>query len=170
MVSKRIPNRFGFSAEREIQLLTPMHRGKCGTEVLNRQLQGLINPHGQLLNQRQQFRIGDKVMQVVNDHEREVYNGDMGELKIVGADGVIVDFDGHVVAYKHDELEQLTLAYAVSIHKSQGSEYPVVIIPALTEHWVHAQSKSSLHRDHPWQVSCHLNWSTQGIEKSCRKH
>ena len=78
----------------------PMHRGKCGTEVLNRQLQGLINPHGQLLNQRQQFRIGDKVMQVVNDHEREVYNGDMGELKIFGADGVIVDFDGHVVTYK----------------------------------------------------------------------
>ena len=136
MVSIRIPSRFGFSAEREIQLLTPMHRGKCGTEVLNRQLQGLINPHGQPLNQRQQFRIGDKVMQVVNDHEREVYNGDMGELKFYGSDGVIVDFDGHVVTYKHDELEQLTLAYAVSIHKSQGSEYPVVIIPVLTEHWV----------------------------------
>ncbi len=136
MVVDRIPKRFGYESKTDIQVLCPMHKGGCGTENLNLALQNALNPDGVPLRKNPSFRLGDRVIQTSNDHQREVYNGDLGYICHQDRDKVYVEFDGRIVSYMHTEIDQLTLAYAVSIHKSQGSEYPVVIIPVLTEHWV----------------------------------
>jgi len=139
LVVRRIPRRFGFDASREIQVLSPMHRGPVGTVALNGVLQNALNPTDQGLNVGEQtFRVGDKVMQTRNDHEREVFNGDIGRVLTVdrSARQLVVDVDGRAVSYQDSELDQLTLAYCTSIHKSQGSEYPAVVIPLLTSHYV----------------------------------
>ncbi len=136
MVSKRIPKRFGLSPKGEIQVLCPMHKGGCGTTAINLRLQGALNPDGSKLGKHPYFRLGDRIMQTSNDHQKEVYNGDLGYICHQDKEKVYVEFDGRVVSYLHNELDQLTLAYAVSVHKSQGSEYPAVVIPMLTEHWV----------------------------------
>lgn len=136
MVSQRIPKRFALSAKGDIQVLCPMHKGACGTESVNQRLQAALNPEGTSLKRYPNFRLGDRIMQTSNDHQKEVYNGDLGFICHQDNDAVYIDFDGRVVSYQRNELDQLTLAYAVSIHKSQGSEYPAVVIPVLTEHWV----------------------------------
>lgn len=122
----------------EIQVLTPMHRGLLGTIHLNRELQNLWNPEGAAVGPGERlFRIGDRVMQLRNNYEKGVFNGDLG--KIVGADQeegeLQVDFDGRWLSYGFDELDEIDLAYATSIHKSQGSEYPAVVIPLHTSHY-----------------------------------
>jgi exodeoxyribonuclease V alpha subunit len=139
LVVQRIPRRFGLDPLRDVQVLTPMHRGPVGTTALNARLQAALNPSGPALESRgQTLRAGDKVMQRKNDYEREVFNGDIGT--IAGVDSVarelIVRFDQRDVHYEDADLEALTLAYATSIHKSQGSEYPAVVIPLLTSHFV----------------------------------
>ncbi|MEZ4219877.1 MAG: ATP-dependent RecD-like DNA helicase [Polyangiaceae bacterium] len=139
LVEERIPRRFGFDPKRDIQVLTPMHRGPVGTLALNALLQERLNPSQPGFESRgQRLSVGDKVMQTRNDYDREVYNGDLGQ--VVGVDRerkvMHVRFDGRDVEYDDTELDALTLAYASSIHKSQGSEYPVVVLPLLTSHFV----------------------------------
>jgi exodeoxyribonuclease V alpha subunit len=122
-----------------IQVLTPMHRGLLGTINLNRELQNLLNPAGEALERGAfSLRMGDKVMQLRNNYDKAVFNGDIG--RIIGVDreqGMIkVDFVDKSVEYESDELDEIALAYATSVHKSQGSEYPVVIIPLHTAHYL----------------------------------
>ncbi len=139
LVTQRIPDRFGFDARRDIQVLTPMHRGAAGTIELNRRLQLALNPEGASMPLGGAIvRVGDKVMQTRNDYEREVFNGDMGWVVAIDVEEreLTVEIDDRPVQYESDDLEALVLAYAISIHKSQGSEYPVVIVPILTTHFV----------------------------------
>jgi exodeoxyribonuclease V alpha subunit len=139
LVVTRIPRRFGFDPKRDIQVLTPMHRGAAGTTALNELLQAALNPAGPALESRgQKLRLGDKVMQTRNDYERETFNGDIGVVSAVDLEGrkLTVRFDQRDVEYDDPSLSSLTLAYATSIHKSQGSEYPAVVIPLLTAHFV----------------------------------
>ena len=139
LVTVRIPRRFGFDPLRDIQVLTPMHRGPAGTLALNQLLQAALNPTGPAIEHRgQTFRVGDKVLQLKNDYEREVSNGDLGIVQRVNLEDrqLTARFDGRDVDYQDADLDVLTLAYATSIHKSQGSEYPAVVIPLLTSHFV----------------------------------
>jgi exodeoxyribonuclease V alpha subunit len=139
LVVTRIPRRFGFDAKRDVQVLTPMHRGPVGTIALNELLQAALNPEGPALESRgQKLRLGDKVMQTRNDYEREAFNGDIGVVSAVDLEErkLTVRFDQREVEYDDPSLASLTLAYATSIHKSQGSEYPAVVIPLLTSHFV----------------------------------
>lgn len=143
LVAERIPQRFGLDAITEVQVLAPMHRGELGTAALNRALQDRLNPVGEteLTRGERVYRRGDKVMQLKNDYDKSVFNGDIGV--IAGVDGenhaLRVEFDGRVVGYERAELDQLAHAYAVSIHKSQGSEYAAVVIPLATQHYMMLQ-------------------------------
>jgi exodeoxyribonuclease V alpha subunit len=139
LVAQRIPRRFGFHPLSDIQVLTPMHRGPAGTQQLNTMLQSVLNPHGDELESRGQLlRRGDKVMQTKNDYDREVYNGDLGVIESVDMEERVlkVNFDGRHKTYEDHDLDALVLAYATSIHKSQGSEYSAVVVPLLTTHFV----------------------------------
>ncbi|MDH7500311.1 MAG: ATP-dependent RecD-like DNA helicase, partial [candidate division NC10 bacterium] len=136
---RRIPERFGFHPRDEIQVLCPMHKGLVGAANLNATLQGLLNPNGAELGSGSRiFRVRDKVMQIRNNYEKEVFNGDIGWIeKIDREEGeVIVRFEDRSVAYDFSEMDELTLAYAISVHKSQGSEYPAIIMPLLMQHFV----------------------------------
>ncbi len=142
MSTERIPQRFELDPMLEIQVLTPMHRGVTGSLHLNRKLQEKMNPAGISLEHREQlFRIGDKVMQQQNDYEKQVFNGDLG--RIVNCDPktkeLHVQFEQEIVHYKAKELDQLSLAYAITVHKSQGSEYAAVILPLTTHHYMMLQ-------------------------------
>jgi len=139
LVTVRIPKRFGLDPLRDVQVLTPMHRGPAGTLALNQLLQAACNPRGASFEHHgQTFRAGDKVLQLKNDYEREVNNGDLGLIESVSPEErrLVVRFDGRAVEYQDADLDALGLAYATSIHKSQGSEYPAVVIPLLTAHFV----------------------------------
>jgi exodeoxyribonuclease V alpha subunit len=139
LVSVRIPKRFGLDPLQDIQVLTPMHRGPVGTIALNELLQSRLNQSDVVIERRgQRFGAGDKVMQTKNDYDRDVFNGDVGRVESVDrqAKTLTVRFDGRRVTYDEPALDTLTLAYATSIHKSQGSEYPAVVIPMLTSHFV----------------------------------
>jgi exodeoxyribonuclease V alpha subunit len=139
---ERIPRAFGLHPSRDIQVLTPMHRGDAGTESLNRALQEALNPErGERSlprGARPPLRVGDKVLQGRNDYDREVWNGDIGEVvEVDDEEGTVaVSFDERRVDYEGEAVDQLELAYAVSIHKSQGSEYPAVVITLLPEHFL----------------------------------
>ncbi len=139
MVGERIPKRFGLDPVTEIQVITPMHRGIVGAGNLNEQLQARLNPDGEeLMRGQRRYRVGDKVMQIRNDYDRNVFNGDMGRVLRIDpeAQEIGVRFEGREVIYGYGDLEELTLAYAVSVHKSQGSEYRAVVIPVVTQHYV----------------------------------
>jgi exodeoxyribonuclease V alpha subunit len=139
MVKSRIPGRFGLDPVRDIQVLCPMNRGSLGARSLNIALQEALNPPGAVHVQRfgWTFTQGDKVMQTTNDYERDVFNGDLGIITAIDMeDGALtVNFDGRAVEYSFGELDELVLAYATTIHKAQGSEYPVVVIPISTQHY-----------------------------------
>jgi len=143
LVSKRIPRRFGFDPIRDIQVLCPMNRGGVGARSLNIELQAVLNPAGEKRVERfgWTFAPGDKVMQIENDYDKEVYNGDIGMIEDVDlAEGEIaVTFDGRTVTFLFGELDTLVPAYAATIHKSQGSEYPAVVIPVMTQHYAMLQ-------------------------------
>jgi exodeoxyribonuclease V alpha subunit len=143
LVAERIPQRFGFDPIDEVQVLVPMHRGELGTASLNKALQERLNPPGkpELSRGERSFRQGDKVMQLKNDYDKSVFNGDIGAILAIDTDAgsMRVDFDGRVASYERSELDQLQHAYAVSIHKSQGSEYPAVVIPLATQHFMMLQ-------------------------------
>jgi exodeoxyribonuclease V alpha subunit len=135
----RIPKRFGLDPIRDIQVLCPMNRGGVGARSLNIELQAVLNPAGDRKVERfgWTFAPGDKVMQVENDYDRDVYNGDLGVVRGIDLDegDLTVKFEGREVSYGFAELDELVLAYATTIHKSQGSEYPAVVIPLAAQHY-----------------------------------
>ncbi|MGO9738539.1 MAG: ATP-dependent RecD-like DNA helicase [Desulfomonilaceae bacterium] len=137
LVSIRIPKRFGFDPVEDIQVLTPMNRGLIGAENLNTELRNILNPTGVQIR-GDKFRVGDRVIQIRNNYEKEVFNGDIGNIVSFDPEWneVTVDFDGKPIVYHVSELDEMNLAYAVTIHKSQGSEYKVVVIPLATQHYI----------------------------------
>jgi exodeoxyribonuclease V alpha subunit len=143
LVKTRIPKRFGLNPIRDIQVLCPMNRGGVGARSLNIELQTALNPAGERKVERfgWTFAPGDKVMQIENDYDKEVYNGDIGYVDDVDPEAgeLTASFDGRSVAYGFGELDTLVPAYAATIHKSHGSEYPAVIIPVLTQHYAMLQ-------------------------------
>jgi exodeoxyribonuclease V alpha subunit len=143
LVKTRIPERFGLDPVRDIQVLCPMNRGGAGARSLNIELQAALNPAGERKVERfgWTFAPGDKVMQIENDYDKEVYNGDIGYIDDVDPDTaeITASFDGRAVTYGFGELDTLVPAYAATIHKSQGSEYPAVVIPVLTQHYAMLQ-------------------------------
>jgi exodeoxyribonuclease V alpha subunit len=145
LVTTRIPQKFGFNPASDIQVLSPMHRGSVGVAELNQRLQEGLNPaapdklefrHGQ-----NTFREGDRVMQIRNDYDRQVFNGDMGKIAQIDLEDKVVqiDFEGRLVPCEFTQMDEVVHAYAVSIHKSQGSEFPVVVIPLLVQHYMMLQ-------------------------------
>ena len=143
LVSERIPKRFGLDPIQQVQVLCPMARGGCGSRALNVELQQRLNPDPPEQVERFGWRFapGDKVMQIANDYEKEVFNGDLGTVDAIDPDAseLAVLFDGRTVLYGWGELDNLVPAYACTIHKSQGSEYPAVVIPLLTQHYAMLQ-------------------------------
>jgi exodeoxyribonuclease V alpha subunit len=142
LVAERIPQRFGLDPRADVQVLTPMHRGLTGAQNLNRALQDRLNPSGQEITFGElRFRVGDRVLQTRNDYEKDVFNGDTGS--IAGWDAalgrLVVRFDEREVGYARKELDVLTLAYAITVHKAQGSEYPAVVLPLTTQHAIMLQ-------------------------------
>lgn len=144
LVKQRIPSRFGLDPLRDVQVLTPMNRTELGARNLNERLQEALNPKPpgpEIQRHGWTFRVGDKVLQVVNNYTKSVFNGDIG--RVTGLSPVdqelTVDYDGKPVVYEFGELDELALAYALTIHKSQGSEYPAVILPLHTQHYVMLQ-------------------------------
>jgi exodeoxyribonuclease V alpha subunit len=139
LCSETIPRKFRFHPLREIQVLAPMHKGIIGVANLNIELQKRLNP-GQpgITHGAWNFRLGDKVMQIVNNYDKDVFNGDIGWISKIDAEEreVVIEFDGRPVPYDYSDLDEVVLAYAVSVHKSQGSEYPVVILPVVTQHYM----------------------------------
>jgi exodeoxyribonuclease V alpha subunit len=143
LVKTRIAKRFGLDPIRDIQVLRPMNRGGVGARSLNIELQSVLNPAGDRKVERfgWTFAPGDKVMQIENDYDKEVYNGDIGYIDDVSPDDgeLTATFDGRTVTYRFGELDTLVPAYAATIHKSQGSEYPAVVIPIMTQHYAMLQ-------------------------------
>jgi exodeoxyribonuclease V alpha subunit len=144
LVQERIPRRFGLKPE-EIQVLSPMHRAEVGVASLNQRLQAVLCPPRPGGAERQiggrSYRAGDRVMQTRNNYDKEVFNGDMGQITGINLEEqtVVVRMDDRLVLYDFLELDELVHAYAISIHKSQGSEFPAVVIPMLTTHYVMLQ-------------------------------
>jgi exodeoxyribonuclease V alpha subunit len=137
------PRRFGVDPIRDVQVLCPMNRGGAGARSLNIELQAALNPVGEQKMERFAWTLaaGDKVMQIENDYDKEVYNGDIGYIEEVDPDTshIVATFDGRRVNYEFGDLDMLVPAYATTIHKSQGSEYPAVVIPVMTQHYARLQ-------------------------------
>jgi len=139
LVSQRIPKRFGFDAIKDVQVLSPMHRGIVGAANLNQQLQQILNPQDAYVARAElRFGVDDKVMQVRNNYDKQVFNGDIGRIARIDptSKSVTVRFDNRHVPYTFDEMDEVVLAYAITVHKSQGSEYPAVVIPVTTGHYL----------------------------------
>src|SRR5262249_2195809 len=151
MVRERIPARFGLDPFRDVQGLTPMNRSELGTPALNARLPGSLNPprrsgergrgEGEVERFGWTFRAGDKVIQTQNDYDKDVFNGDIGRITEIDAheQELTVEFDGRPVVYDFGELDELALAYACTTHKAQGSEYPAVVMPLHTQHFMMLQ-------------------------------
>lgn len=141
LCTKDLPHE-GFDVLKDVQVLSPMHRFLCGVENLNLMLQEQLNPkknQDELKYSSQTFRFGDKVMHIRNNYQKNVFNGDIGFIQDINNEKLTVDYFDHIVTYEKNELNELTLAYASSVHKSQGSEYKVVIIPLSTSHYIMLQ-------------------------------
>ncbi len=137
-----LQNKFGIDPRRDAQLLTPMQRGGLGARALNTEIQALLNPRGDFVERfGTTFRVGDRVMQTLNNYDKDVFNGDMGRVAAIDPmeRELWVDMAGHKVSYSFNELDELVLSYAITIHKSQGSEYPCVILPLHTQHYMMLQ-------------------------------
>ena len=141
IVKNRLPKRFGFDPIQDVQVLCPMNRGGIGARSLNVELQKALNPPiDDIFIERfgYTYRVGDKVMQTENDYDKDVFNGDVGYVLHIDPDlqEMTIEFDGRSVEYQFGELDEVALAYAVSIHKSQGSEYPAIVIPVMMQHYM----------------------------------
>jgi exodeoxyribonuclease V alpha subunit len=145
IVTERIPNKFGLDPVHDIQVLAPLYRGPAGVTVLNERLQEQLNPPAASKPERRLFgtiyRLGDKVMQTQNNYDKDVYNGDIGFIQSLNTiDQVIqVSFDSRIVPFDFSEADQLTQAYAVSVHKAQGSEFPAIVMPVVPQHYTMLQ-------------------------------
>ena len=145
VVCNRIPSKFGFDPVRQVQVLAPMYRGPAGVNALNERLQASLNPpslkKAEKLLFGQIFRLGDKVMQTQNNYDKDVYNGDIGQVMAINPveHTLDIEFDGRRVSYDWTDADHLVLAYAVSVHKAQGSEFPVVVVPVITAHYMMLQ-------------------------------
>lgn len=145
IVTERIPQKFGFDAVHDIQVLAPIYRGPAGVIALNDRLQEKLNPAANNKPERRlfgtTFRLGDKVMQTQNNYDKDVYNGDIGFIQAIDMieQTITVDFDGRSATFDWSEADQLTLAYVVSVHKAQGSEFPVVVMPVVPQHYTMLQ-------------------------------
>jgi len=138
LCSRSMPDHFGLDPVKDIQVLTPMHKGKAGTIHLNRRLQNALNSSPSILDKDGlALKLNDKVMHLKNNYTKEVFNGDIGTVSDIDRQNriLVVDYDDRLVEYEFSEIDELTLAYAISIHKSQGSEYPAVIVPLVTQHF-----------------------------------
>lgn len=138
-VKDSLPRRFGLNPIEHIQVITPMQRGALGARALNQALQDALNPHGDYVERfGYKYRIGDKVMQMVNDYQKDVFNGDIGRITVIDPESrsLRVRFEHRTVEYDFQELDELSLSYAITVHKSQGSEYPFVVIPLHTQHYI----------------------------------
>ncbi|MEW5772553.1 MAG: ATP-dependent RecD-like DNA helicase [Thermodesulfobacteriota bacterium] len=139
LVTERIPRTFGLDPRRDIQVLAPMHKGEVGTQALNVLLQERLNPHGRELRRgKLVLREGDRVLQLRNNYDKDVFNGDLGWITAADPESgeLTVDFDGLRADYGPADLDELAPAYCISVHKSQGSEYPAVVVPVLTQHYL----------------------------------
>jgi exodeoxyribonuclease V alpha subunit len=139
MVQEKLPRRYGLDPLQDIQVLTPMYKGAVGAENLNAFMQEHLNPEQRAIQRGARiFKIGDKVMQIRNNYDKDVFNGDIGRLTKIDQENqeVWVNFDGRFVVYDFSELEELVLAYAISVHKSQGNEYPAVVLPVMIQHFI----------------------------------
>ncbi len=139
LVKESLPRRFKANPFEHIQVITPMQRGSLGARALNQALQAALNPQGDAIERYgYTYRVGDKVMQLINDYQKDVFNGDIGRIQALHPEDrtLTVRFEQRAVDYDYQELDALTLAYAVTVHKSQGSEYPFVVMPVHTQHYV----------------------------------
>lgn len=178
LVAERIPAAYGFDRFGEIQVLCPMHKGPAGTEAFNdalqarytngERLEGLAPPGG---GRPRGYCVGDRVMQIRNDYERSVFNGDIGIVRRIhaGEGYLVVDFDGVIARYERKDLGDLRLAYAISIHKSQGSEFPAVVIPMLLEHHVMLRRNLLYTAITRAKRLCMLVGDTRAIERAVRR-
>ena len=145
IVSQRIKAKFGYDPHQDIQVLAPMHRGLAGVLNFNTRLQESLNPPAQGKAEHsfggRVMRVGDRLMQIHNNYAREVYNGDIGQIFDIDLENqnLTVEFEGRQVLYDWIDADELIHAYAISVHKSQGSEFPVVVLPILTQHYVMLQ-------------------------------
>jgi exodeoxyribonuclease V alpha subunit len=142
MMCERIPAKFGFDRMDDVQVLSPMQRGTLGCRNLNAVLQEALNPTGPAIQRYGwTFRVGDKVMQMRNDYDKDVFNGDIGRVAKIDEveQEMTVRFEDRPVKYDFNELDELHLSYATTVHKSQGSEYPVVVLPIHTQHYLMLQ-------------------------------
>jgi exodeoxyribonuclease V alpha subunit len=144
IVARRIPQKFGIPSE-NIQVLSPMHRGVVGVRSLNEKLQAQLNPmkynQPEYKSGNRLFRVGDRVIQLRNNYDRDVFNGDIGIIQAIDSEDqeMVIGMEGKPVIYDFSDADEITLAYAISVHKSQGSEYPVVVLPMLTQHYMMLQ-------------------------------
>jgi exodeoxyribonuclease V alpha subunit len=139
LCTKTIPGEFSFDPMRDVQVLTPMHKGHVGTTHLNQVLQNALNPNPVMVETTgTTFKVGDKVMHLKNNYQKDVFNGDIGTINAVDIKEQLfsVDYYGRTVNYDFTETDEVSLAYAISVHKSQGSEYPAVIVPIMVQHYV----------------------------------
>ncbi len=143
LVTERIPKKFNYSPVADIQILCPMSRGIIGTRNLNIELQKALNPPTEKSIQRfgWHYSAGDKVMQIQNNYDKDVYNGDIGIIQCINQEEseITILFDNKEIVYEFGELDEIVLAYATTIHKSQGSEYPVVVVPIMMQHYTMLQ-------------------------------
>ena len=176
VVSERIPQKFGFEAIHDIQVLAPIYRGPAGVTALNERLQEKLNPLA--LNKPERklygtlFRLGDKVMQTQNNYDKDVYNGDIGFIHSIDMieHTLTADFDGHVATYDWSDADQLALAYVVSVHKAQGSEFPVVVMPVVTQHYTMLQRNLLYTAITRARKLCVLAGSRRAISMAVRNH